>query len=70
MAELSIETEVALLKQSSASHSTMLDKHDNIIIGLITTVQDLKTKFYVLGVAFPFIISVVGLMQSFGVFSK
>lgn len=67
---VSQETEIALLKQSISDHTKLIDKHDAIIIGLITSVQDMKTKFYVLGVAFPLLISVIGLLQAFGVFAK
>ena len=64
------ETEIALIKQSISDHTKLIDKHDDIIIGLITSVQDMKTKFYVLGVALPLLISVIGLLQTFGVFAK
>ena len=64
----SIETKVALNTQAINNNTTMIDKHDTIILGLIATVQDLKTKFYVLGLAFPTILSVIGLLQAFGVF--
>lgn len=70
MAENSTEVELALLKKANDDNTKKLDKQDEIVMGLITAVQDLKTKFYLLGVGFPTLLTVVGLLKSFGVFAK
>jgi hypothetical protein len=70
MLEASNETKIALLEQAVSGVKAVQEKQDNINMSLITTVQDIKTKFWVLGVAFPVLISLLGLLKSFGVFGK
>lgn len=70
MPDASNETKIALLEQAVTGVKSVQDKQENIMMGLITTVQDLKTKFWILGVAFPVLISLLGLLKSFGVFGK